>query len=362
MVTNTNDSGPGSLRQAILTANTGQGLQTITFDIPGTGVQTIILLTPLPAITVPVVIDGTSQPGYAGTPLIVIDGSMAGPGADGLQIAATAGSARSRGSPSTTSRVPGSTSRRPNVQIIGNYIGRRRDRHQRAPNGVGVLIAASGNTVGGTTAADAERDLGQHGAGIAISGTAATGNLIEGNSIGTDATGTLALGNGGDGVLLTNASDNLIEANTIANNGDDGVKVDGGTGNSILTNSLFSDARLEIELVNDGNDNLSPPVLTGATITSTSTTITGTLQAAPNTSYLIQFFSSPATTALGFGEAKTFLDQTTVMTDATGSAAINETLSFMVAADQLVGATATEMIDWRHARRPVRGRAPRPCP
>ena len=70
-VTSTADSGPGSLRQAILDSNTATGgTNTIDFAIPGRGVQTIAPLSPLPAITNPVLIDGTSQPGYAGTPLI----------------------------------------------------------------------------------------------------------------------------------------------------------------------------------------------------------------------------------------------------------------------------------------------------
>ncbi len=40
-VTNTNDSGAGSLRQAILDANANPGDDTIAFNIPGSGVQTI---------------------------------------------------------------------------------------------------------------------------------------------------------------------------------------------------------------------------------------------------------------------------------------------------------------------------------
>ncbi len=79
LVSNTGDSGPGSLRQAILDSNAATGAtNTIDFDISGTGVQTIAPLSPLPAITNPVLIDGTSQPGYAGTPLIELSGSQAG--------------------------------------------------------------------------------------------------------------------------------------------------------------------------------------------------------------------------------------------------------------------------------------------
>ncbi len=40
-VLNTNDSGPGSLRQAILDANATPGADTIAFNIPGSGIHTI---------------------------------------------------------------------------------------------------------------------------------------------------------------------------------------------------------------------------------------------------------------------------------------------------------------------------------
>src|SRR5262249_24621069 len=50
-VTNRDDSGTGSLRQAILDSNAALGAtNTIDFDIPGGGVQTIAPLSPLPAI------------------------------------------------------------------------------------------------------------------------------------------------------------------------------------------------------------------------------------------------------------------------------------------------------------------------
>src|SRR5829696_7887106 len=62
-VTNTNDSGAGSLRQAILYSNDTPGADTIKFDIPGSGVHTISPVSPLPEITEAVSIDGYSQPG-----------------------------------------------------------------------------------------------------------------------------------------------------------------------------------------------------------------------------------------------------------------------------------------------------------
>src|SRR5687767_1101620 len=62
-VTNTNDSGPGSLRQAILDANANAGSDIIRFDLPGTAVHRIALSSGLPTVTDPVFIDGYSQAG-----------------------------------------------------------------------------------------------------------------------------------------------------------------------------------------------------------------------------------------------------------------------------------------------------------
>jgi hypothetical protein len=87
MVKNTADSGPGSLRQAILDSNAAAGpTNTIDFDIPGQGVQTIAPTSPLPPITQPSLIDGTSQPGYTGSPLVALSGDMTS-GSDPLTIA-----------------------------------------------------------------------------------------------------------------------------------------------------------------------------------------------------------------------------------------------------------------------------------
>lgn len=65
-VTNTNDSGPGSLRQAIDDANNNGNaadMDVISFNIPGAGVKTINILTDLPAVIEKLTIDGYSQPG-----------------------------------------------------------------------------------------------------------------------------------------------------------------------------------------------------------------------------------------------------------------------------------------------------------
>src|SRR5260370_17654962 len=75
VVTNTADSGPGSLRQAILDANTKPGPDVIAFRI-GSGMQTISPLSPLPFVTDALLIDVTTQPGFADSPLIALNSDL----------------------------------------------------------------------------------------------------------------------------------------------------------------------------------------------------------------------------------------------------------------------------------------------
>src|SRR5262245_16039938 len=76
----------GTLRQTIIAANANAGADTIVFNISGPGVRTINITSALPAITDPVTIDGTTEPGFAGSPLIEINGGLTS--ADGLNITA----------------------------------------------------------------------------------------------------------------------------------------------------------------------------------------------------------------------------------------------------------------------------------
>ncbi len=89
IVTNTNDSGTGSLRQAILDTNAnGVGFDVIQFAIAGNGPHTIQVASPLPDITGAISIDGTSEPDYAGSPVVELRGDLLGSGAKGLSFAA----------------------------------------------------------------------------------------------------------------------------------------------------------------------------------------------------------------------------------------------------------------------------------
>jgi parallel beta-helix repeat protein len=248
-VINTNDSGPGSLRQAILGANANSGLDTIAFSI-GSGPQTIAPLSPLPTITDPVIVDGTTQPGYAGAPLIELSGANAGSGTDGLSI--TAGN----------SEVHALVINRFQASFLGGggngifisgggfnfvtrcYLGTNAAGTAILSNsGDGVLISSSrSNAIGFSSWGNL---ISGNGNGVGIIGTGSDENSIQGNTIGADVARTTALPNFSNGIAIFAGSGALIGAasngqqNWIAGNQKDGVLVSGAaTGTRIFTNFI----------------------------------------------------------------------------------------------------------------------------
>lgn len=256
-VTNNNDSGSGSFRQSLIDANNATGVDVMCFSI-GSGVKTIPVSSsfPFPAITDPVIIDGTTQPGYVGTPLIEINGADAG-NVNGLQV--SAGSSTLKGLVVNNFYGDGILldTAGSNV-IVGNYVGtdttgtseKGNGRTTGASNGIGVL--SSNNTIGGSSSADRNVISGNGGNGITI-GAGASGNVISGNYIGTNASSTSALPNGADGVLLM-GSNNIVggtagvtplagcagACNLISGNGANGVGIwrSNATGNVVKGNFI----------------------------------------------------------------------------------------------------------------------------
>ncbi len=218
-VTTTVDSGPGSLRQAILDNNAAPGPNVIAFAIAAGGVQTIRPTSALPTITQPVAIDGTTQPGYAGTPLIVLAGGAAGRAATGLTI--NAGNSFVRGLVINGFYDGIDLSGNGGDLLVGNYLGTDSTGTQAVGNRhFGLLIRSSApdNTVGGSSPGAGNLIAGNQGPGLVLrSGH----NQVVGNQIGTDVTGTLPLGNA-YGVDVT-GSNNTLVGNLIAANRYDGI-------------------------------------------------------------------------------------------------------------------------------------------
>jgi hypothetical protein len=200
VVTTSSDGGPGSLRQAILDANTASGSDTITFGIEPLGGHTIQPSSPLPAIIDAVVIDGTTQPGFAGTPLIEIDGSLAGVPANGLTLLDHDGSTiRSLAINRFQKDDAGSGGRGILIDggsqhsIVANFLGTDPSGTVDLGNGrYGVALeGCERTTIGGTDVADRNLLSGNDDAGVLI--RQGNSNVVWGNYIGTDVSGTSAL-------------------------------------------------------------------------------------------------------------------------------------------------------------------------
>ena len=204
-VTNTNDSGAGSLRQAILDANAAAGPDTIVFAIPGSGVHTIAPTSGLPTVSQPTTLDATTQPGYAGAPLIEVDFSGATGTFYGLLInggdSVVTGFCLNRAGGPAVYLANGNDN-----TVTANYLGTDPTGTIARPNGSGVTVqSSSGNVIGGITPADRNLISGNGSGLLLYQGP----NMVLGNYIGTDPTGTLAVPNG-DGMNLSSSSGNVI--------------------------------------------------------------------------------------------------------------------------------------------------------
>jgi hypothetical protein len=184
--------------------------------------------------------------------------------------------------------------------VQGNYIGLQADGSTVAGNGLnGIFVNGTfNNTIGGTVA-EAGNVISANGQdGVSLTGSAATGNLVQGNLVGVGSDGVTPLGNAVDGVAIVGgAHDNMVgglatgAGNTIAYSGNDGVLVDTGKGNAILSNRIFASGNLGIELLNGGNNNQIAPTLASAPRDGPKVVIQGIFRGAANSTFTLQFFS-----------------------------------------------------------------------
>jgi len=227
----------------------------------------------------------------------------------------------------------------------------------------GILIEDGvSNVIGGTDPGAVNVIVNNTGPGIEISGSLATGNLVQGNLIGSDGSVDgncvpIPWANADYGVLIADSAHdnsvggsasgagNLIVGGTLGD-----VVVESGTGNEISGNSITRGLAcdLGIDLGNDGSTANDPgdgdsgannlqnyPVLTQAASTGPSLTVDGTLDSSPDTTFRLEFY---ADTYCG----EPFLGAADVTTDGGGSASFSVPFAAAVPGGHFVTATATD--------------------
>ena len=206
VVTTESDTGPGSLRQAILDANASPGADFIVFAIAPDGGHHIHPLSPLPEITDRVDIDGTTQPGFSGKPAIAIDGDLAGTG-NGLVVRADACVLRSLAV--NLFHGVGIQIHSSGNAVIGCFVGVDMSGDFPKGNsgsGIELLPSAMHNQIG--TGDSAHRNvISDNDIGIALSGCFS--NQVSGNYVGLNAGGNMAMGNGA-GIDCSGGAHNTI--------------------------------------------------------------------------------------------------------------------------------------------------------
>ena len=198
-----------TLRAAMQLADQRGGDQSITFDIPGGGVPTISPSSALPAVSTPVTIDGTTEPGG----WVVLSGASDA-SATGLSI--SGGNSTVRGLVISGWATGLALTGGGGDLVAGNRIGTSPDASAAVPNQVGIALNAPHTTIGqsgsgngndSTCSGDCNVISGNSSEDIQASyssaADAAVGSAIVGNVIGTDATGTKLLGSSGAGINVT---------------------------------------------------------------------------------------------------------------------------------------------------------------
>ncbi len=273
-VTNTNDSGAGSLRQAILDANAAPGADRITFNIPGAGVHTISPLSSLPPLTddAGVMIDGYSQPGSSPNTLAIGDnamllielsGTLAGSFPVGIAVQSSSNSIQGlvinrfyrgilvqRSSNSVTGCFVGSDpegsspqGNRAGIDLSMNLVISEAADFSRKLRRSDIVPPLTNLTIGG--ADPPARNLASGNLDFGIGGFNVADSVVEGNYIGTTKSGMASLPNGSDGVIfgfssrVTIGGSSFGAGNLISGNASAGVGLGTSSQQNVIQGNLI---------------------------------------------------------------------------------------------------------------------------
>ncbi|HEX3239188.1 MAG TPA: right-handed parallel beta-helix repeat-containing protein [Solirubrobacterales bacterium] len=335
-----------ALDGAIERANATPGPDAIKFLVAGkikTGVN------PLPPISERLTIDGTSAPGYAGNPVLELDGTESGSPSYGFEITAAAAKAAIGGF-AINGFGTGIVIAGDEAVVCANYVGTNLAGTASDPNKRGIEVAiTSTDTDIGAGCGEGNVLSGNEGFGMVDGGL---GTAISNNLIGTAADGASPLGNGGlplaGGVLINSVSGGALVggpggagANTIAFNTGPGVLVEeSGLTATIRGNAIYYNAGRGIEVT---NADVQPPSLEEVEPGVGATSVTATMSGEPSQIYAIEFFASEQCDVTGFGEGQLLIGEDSVETDAGGTVQFEApTLAALPAEMPVVTAVATD--------------------
>ncbi len=281
-VTNTNDSGAGSLRAAMEQVNACAGQGSIDFAIPGTGPHQINVDIVLPTIVQPVLIDGWSQPGSSkntgglfeatnAVPMIEVTGSEVAQ----VGFVNSCADGETKATEIRGLVINGFTSvgiyntRCDGISINGNFIGTDPTGSFPSPFGspaYGIVLFDGANNAVGGSASQRNVISGHSGVGVLINGAstnaafATNDNYVMNNFIGTDASGSRSISSGeqfsGTGVFVfgagaappdgsTTGPYNTVIYNIISGHTGDGVWLSGESSDTRVTlNGIGTDVRI----------------------------------------------------------------------------------------------------------------------
>lgn len=260
LVTNVQDSGAGSFRQAILDSNASMEPDYIAFAISGQS-RTIELQSSLPDITNPVLIDATTQPGFVDRPLIELSGQRLSNREYGLVL--RAGDTGVKGLvvnrfPGVGILIEGKERNRIEMSYVGTDSTGMSIDHGNGGEGI-VIVDSKDNQIGSPGKGNLVSGNGK--GGIVVLGRLSEKNWIVGNRIGTDIDGIKAIPNEDYGVLFVGDSGaNVVgvnhefgtggEGNLISGNGKGGIRLDQSHQNTVSGNTIGIDATGSVSLAN----------------------------------------------------------------------------------------------------------------
>jgi CSLREA domain-containing protein len=350
-----------TLRAAIEEANASTVVDTIEFAIPASdpghssGIWTVSPGSALPQLDAAVTIDATTQTGYSGSPVVELDGSALGAGADGLVVGGTADGVAVSGVAVTSFPDDGITINGDNTVVTDSYIGLSADGVTAAGNGTEGIVVQS--TATGTSLVD-NVVSGQTTAAAIVIGNDSTGTVLTGNLIGTAADGLTTIGNR-SGIWSNTTGSFLVggttaaDANTIVASEFDAITFVGTGTMSVLGNTITGNGGIGLDLDDDGvtandagdgdtgaNGLLNHPVLTAPVSGDTTVGLDLDVQAGD---YRIEVFTNPTEGAdpSGYGEGESLVAAQTVTHTGSGPESFVVAIPAVFAGDVL-SATATE--------------------